>query len=372
MPKSSPSRRASGSRPRRPAEVVLMELARYQTPPKPRYTLPTAKQARDVLIAELYRHGYGRTAEAYARGEIREKQVASRVGCAAQRAEKRGERMRAKIARGVMLLASYLHEGKHTRDASPDALRVFWNHYERVHGAGGKYPLRENPSISTAVSDSNGDPLTVYHGTRAGLFNEFRPHYRPKEQLGFGIHWSEDQSFAERYAFDDSTARKGSSPIVYEANLIVRNPLYANSMVCEGTKEYALGIALAGNNRKMLTDTWYGDAPEGGVTSNGAMVIGAGDGKKCLYMQTAIDRASGERAANLIQQFGFDGVRYTARVGKRSLYHYSTTDEAQSWVVFSPTQIVVTGTYGSPEISDESAVGEIRLAMKKKRGRGSA
>lgn len=137
MPKSSPSRRASGSRP-----LLMEEAARYMAPRKPRYTLPTAKQARDVLIAELYRHGYGRTAEAYARGEIREKQVASRVGCAAQRAEKRGERMRAKIARGVMLLASYLHEGKHTRDASPDALRVFWSHYERVHGEHGKYPLR--------------------------------------------------------------------------------------------------------------------------------------------------------------------------------------------------------------------------------------
>jgi len=126
MPKSSPSR-ASGSRLRRAAASrATMPVA------KPRYTLPTAKQAR---------HGYGRTADAYARGEIREKQVASRVGCAAQRAEKRGERMRAKIARGVMLLASYLHEGKHQRDASPDALRVFWSHYERVHGEHGKYPL---------------------------------------------------------------------------------------------------------------------------------------------------------------------------------------------------------------------------------------
>lgn len=147
MPKSStPSRRASGSRPRRaaPSRATMPAV-------KPRYTLPTARQARDVLIAELYRHGYGRTADAYARGEIREKQVASRVGCAAQRAEKRGERMRAKIARGVMLLASYLHEGKHTRDASGDALRVFWSHYERVHGEHGKYPLRENPARASTV-----------------------------------------------------------------------------------------------------------------------------------------------------------------------------------------------------------------------------
>ena len=361
MPKSStPSRRASGSRPRRATMPVV----------KPRYTLPTAKQARDVLIAELYRHGYGRTADAYARGEIREKQVASRVGCAAQRAEKRGERMRAKIARGVMLLASYLHEGKHTRDASGDALRVFWSHYERVHGEHGKYPLRENPSLSTAVADESGRPLVVYHGTRAGLFDEFRPHYRPKEQLGFGIHWSEDQSFAERYAFDDSTARRGSSPVVYEANLIVRNPLYGNSLVCEGTKEYELAIAIAG--KKVLTSTWQEGTPESGFIGEGesrSRIIGAAYGRKCLFMQNAIDKASGERAAKLIQQYGFDGVRYTARVGKRALYHYSTTAEAPSWVVFSPSQIVVLGTYGSTGHADESAVDEIRLAAKRRPGR---
>lgn len=135
MPKSS-TNRASGSmaRARAPGSAGAPVV-------KPRYTLPTAKQARDVLLAELYRHGFGRTAAAYARGEIREKQVASRVGCAAQRAEKRGERVRAKVARGVMLLASYLHEGKHARGASSDALRVFWSHYERVHGEHGKYPL---------------------------------------------------------------------------------------------------------------------------------------------------------------------------------------------------------------------------------------
>lgn len=122
-------------------------------PAKPRYTLPSAREARGVLLAELRRHGFGRTADAYERGEIREKQVASRVGCIGQRAERNGERVRAKIARGVMLLASYLHEGKHERAASPDALRVFWSHYERVHGAGGKYPLRENPERPSAPAE---------------------------------------------------------------------------------------------------------------------------------------------------------------------------------------------------------------------------
>jgi hypothetical protein len=108
---------------------------------KRRYVLAGALDARNVLLAELRRHGFDKVARAYAAGEIREKQVASRVGCTAEAAARRGDRDRAKMARGVMLLASYLHEGKHDRPASPDALRAFWSHYERVHGRGGKYPL---------------------------------------------------------------------------------------------------------------------------------------------------------------------------------------------------------------------------------------
>jgi hypothetical protein len=108
---------------------------------KPRYTLPGARAARTMLLAELRRHGFDKVARAYAAGEIREKQVASRVGCAAEGAARRGDRAREKVARGVMLLASYLHEGKHARPASADALRTFWAHYDRVHGPSGKYPL---------------------------------------------------------------------------------------------------------------------------------------------------------------------------------------------------------------------------------------
>jgi hypothetical protein len=41
--------------------------------------------------------------------------------------------VQADIARGVAMLAAFLHEGKHTRVASADALRAFWAHYRRVH-----------------------------------------------------------------------------------------------------------------------------------------------------------------------------------------------------------------------------------------------
>lgn len=103
--------------------------------PKRRYRLPTALEARRVLLAELRRHGFDAIHRLYAGGEIREKRVASMLGAAAETWEPH-DAYRAKVARGVMLLAVALHEGKHNRPASADALRVFWSHMERVHGEG--------------------------------------------------------------------------------------------------------------------------------------------------------------------------------------------------------------------------------------------
>lgn len=100
---------------------------------KHRYTLPTAAEARRVLLAELRRHGYPSIADQYARGTMREKGVMSRLGCTSLSLEARGHAYDAKVARGIALLAAFLHEGKHTREASPDALRAFWSHYHRVH-----------------------------------------------------------------------------------------------------------------------------------------------------------------------------------------------------------------------------------------------
>jgi len=107
---------------------------RRANPPGPRYTLPTARAARVELLGELRRHGFATIHRLYAAGEIREKRVASMLGFEAERADAVGDPARAKVARGVMLLAAVLHEGKHTRPASADALRVFWSHMDRVHG----------------------------------------------------------------------------------------------------------------------------------------------------------------------------------------------------------------------------------------------
>jgi len=99
-----------------------------------RYTLPGAREARKVLVEELQRHGFDALARAYRSGKIREKAVMSKLGCESIALEARGEKYEAKVARGVAMLAAFLHEGKHTRVASPDALRAFWAHYQRVHG----------------------------------------------------------------------------------------------------------------------------------------------------------------------------------------------------------------------------------------------
>jgi hypothetical protein len=101
---------------------------------KPRYTLPTAAKARTALLRELTRHGYPLLAAQYRAGTLREKGLMSRLGCESLTLEARGDAYGAKVARGVALLAAFLHEGKHQRPASADALRAFWAHYERVHG----------------------------------------------------------------------------------------------------------------------------------------------------------------------------------------------------------------------------------------------
>ena len=108
--------------------------ARRPAPSPPgRYTLPGAAEARKTLEAELRRHGYTRLADEYASGALREKGVMARLACASIELDAAGKAYDAKVARGVALLAAYLHEGKHERVASPAALQTFWAHYNRVH-----------------------------------------------------------------------------------------------------------------------------------------------------------------------------------------------------------------------------------------------
>ncbi len=170
---------------------------------------------------------------------------------------------------------------------------------------------------NSAVVDNRGLPLVVYHGTTA-KFDAFRPHERKGEQLGFGIHFAEDMAMADLYAHDQHAARKGSTPRVIDVYLSVQRPLVADTIVRDGSAEFALAKKLAG--ARLMTQRYE-------------------DGKRAAWMQHAIDATAGSRASRLIQEAGYDGIRYTATILNRTAHGARMVAESIAWIVFSPTQI---------------------------------
>jgi hypothetical protein len=158
----------------------------------------------------------------------------------------------------------------------------------------------------------------VYHGTTAPAFTVFQPFYRKGEQLGFGVHFSEDYDFARRYAEDEEVARRGKgTPRVYAVYLSVQRPVIADSIVVEGSPEFTLAVKLAGK-RRLFTQTDE-------------------QGRKVAMLP--IDWSDSKRAERLIREAGFDGVAYSARLVQRTGYGLQKTAESASWVVFDPAQI---------------------------------
>jgi hypothetical protein len=187
-------------------------------------------------------------------------------------------------------------------------------------------------------------PSRVFHGTRAS-FDRFTPFVKRKQQLGFGIHWAEDPAFAERYATDENVARKarGTSK-VYVARLRTSSPLISNAIVGEGTTEFTLAQKLAGH--RLSTQRWETDE----IPEDDAMFtfIGVKRGVRTAYLQRAIDQASPQRAADLIQRAGYDSVRYYAEIAARSALgpqYRSVTSRSVCWVVLDPEQIEVLEVY---------------------------
>ena len=168
------------------------------------------------------------------------------------------------------------------------------------------------------VVDADGKPLVVYHGTAKGGFTEFVPNHNKKEQLGFGVHFSEDVSFANVYA-DGGAARKGKTPETYAVYLKIDNMLDADSVVDEGTPEYALAEKLGG--------------------ARVYKPVNPDSGKRQIYIQNAIDITGPARADKLIREAGYDGVAYKSRILTADVGRYTKGAESKSYVVFSPTQI---------------------------------
>jgi hypothetical protein len=168
------------------------------------------------------------------------------------------------------------------------------------------------------VVDENGEPLVVYHGTSAGGFDVFKAARKVANQLGFGIHFAEDETLAEGYADGTYSKGRGKRPQVYKAYLAVRNPLYADRIVDEGTPEFDLAKRLAGSR-------FFPQKNENGVRQ--------------AYIQNAIDSTSGARAEKLIRAAGFDGVVYKAKLVNPQPGGYTSGGGGTAYVVFEPTQI---------------------------------
>lgn len=194
-----------------------------------------------------------------------------------------------------------------------------------------------NPAFKRWFGDSkvvgpDGEPLVVYHGTTSD-FEAFRPRTRKNEQLGFGIHFAEDKDFADRYANDDTVARKGSSPRVVAAYLSLQNPLKADQLVYEGTPEFDLAKKLAGARLYITKDE---------------------NGTRTAWLQNAVDATSPSRAQKLIQEAGYDGVEYQARIGSLAPggRGVSVSGRSRSFVAFEPTQIKSVDNQGTFDPAD--------------------
>jgi hypothetical protein len=159
--------------------------------------------------------------------------------------------------------------------------------------------------------------VTGYHGTTAGIFDEFVPQFRKGEQLGFGVHFAEERTFAELYALNPMVARKGKRPTIYVAELDLGSPLVTNKVVAEGSSEFALAKHLAG--RKLIT-------------------VKNDEGIPCVWLQNAVDATNPSRAQELITQAGFDSVIYRSRVGTAGV-NARITAESLSYIVFKNSQI---------------------------------
>ena len=169
------------------------------------------------------------------------------------------------------------------------------------------------------VTDEQGEPLVVYHGTPKFGFSEFKSKNKAGQDLGFGIHFSESPTFAEVYE------RGGKNSGTYEVYLSISNPLDLITdygWVREGTTEHELALTLLkGTGRELHKET-------------------DPDGNKVYSLRVAIESVSPKKAERLIRSFGYDGVVYEAenRI-MTSPNTYVAGESSRSYIAFEPTQI---------------------------------
>lgn len=195
-------------------------------------------------------------------------------------------------------------------------LKSFEGHAGIPGHVGGSLPkgIRSQEDLTDVLKDESGKIIDLYHGS-SNQFDNFRTpeKFSPQEQLGFGIHFAESQGFANRYAI----GKKGN---IKKVSLKIKKLLKADEIVTEGTPEFELAKKIAG--KKLLTQKNL-------------------QGKRQCYLQNAINSVPPKKASRIIQDFGYDGIRYEATYGSRNLRGMSIDDKSISYIVFNPEQIII-------------------------------
>lgn len=146
-----------------------------------------------------------------------------------------------------------------------------------------------------------------YHGSTK-LFNSFKlGKYRRSQQLGFGIHFAQDENFAKLYG-----------NYIYICNLFPSKILHTDQIyeIGVGSPEEEFAKALhKGTGRRL----WIED--------NKFMI--------------QLDITTPQRAERLLRQFGYDAVVYNAKYGTMALRGMNVSNESKSMVMLDSSEIKI-------------------------------
>jgi hypothetical protein len=151
-------------------------------------------------------------------------------------------------------------------------------------------------------------PQWFYHGSQFEFERFIRKTYTPSLQLGFGFHFSTDESFAKLYG-----------PNIYKVRLNVESPLDLRQLVREGDALFDLVLKFEKKENLFRTD-----------------------GVPMTWLYNTVDSVHPKRAEQILKDAGYDAVWYTASHGHRtSPYGSKRAAAAESIIVLDSSQIQV-------------------------------
>jgi len=184
------------------------------------------------------------------------------------------------------------------------------------------------------VVEKNGDPLLCYHGTPKGGFDTFKTiegvDRKTKWQLLFGSHFTNNIDQAKEYMGNS----KKKTKMLYTVFLSIKNPLdLTNINVCISKPLFDSKYACI--NRPELVDKIKEIVPKQLLKKyklNDRY-------NECYNLWLILNDMTPFKARKVVEQLGFDGIKYEARYVK--MYDRYHCDERKdiSWIALYPNQI---------------------------------